>query len=79
MLTHSEYRVLSIKTFVDLKCNIETDLDFYVRVRACVKRVTGKQPLRFFRRVSPLYSTLCRSVNSKKTGTITWPPSLKPN
>ena len=23
------------------------DLDFYVRVRACKKRVTGKQPLRF--------------------------------
>ena len=23
------------------------DLDFYVRVRACVKRVTGKQPLKW--------------------------------
>ena len=26
------------------KCNIEMDLEFYVRVRTCEKRVTGKQP-----------------------------------
>ena len=44
MLTHSEYQVLSIKSFVDFKCNIDIDLDFYVRVRTCVKRETGKQP-----------------------------------
>ena len=44
MLTRSECRILSNKTFVHLKCNIEIDLDFYVRVRTCENRVTGKQP-----------------------------------
>ena len=43
MLTRSEYRVLSIKTFVDFKCNIDIDSDLYVRVRTSVKRVAGKQ------------------------------------
>ena len=42
MPTHRECGILSIKTFVDFKCNIETDLDFYVRVRTCEKRVTVK-------------------------------------
>ena len=45
MLTRRECRVLSIKTFVHFKYNIDIDLVFYVRVRACIKRVTGKQPL----------------------------------
>ena len=44
MLTRRECRVRSINTFVPLKCNIDIDLDFHVRVRTCVKRVTGKQP-----------------------------------
>ena len=44
MLTRSECWIPSIETFVHLKCNIEIDLDFYVRVRTCEKRVTGKQP-----------------------------------
>ena len=34
-----------MKTIVHFKCNIEMDLEFYVRVRTCEKRVTGKQPL----------------------------------
>ena len=33
-----------MKTLVHFKYNIEMDLDFYVRVRRCKKRVTGKQP-----------------------------------
>ena len=33
------------KTFVHFKCSIKMDLDFYVSVRTCKKRVTGKQPL----------------------------------
>ena len=35
----------SIKTFVHFKFNIKMDLDFYVRVRTCKKRLTGKQLL----------------------------------
>ena len=34
-----------MKTIVHFKCNIEMDLEFYVRVRTCEKRVTEKQPL----------------------------------
>ena len=45
MLNRRESWILSIKTFVHCKCNIKMDLDFYVRVRTCKKRVTGKQPL----------------------------------
>ena len=33
MLNRRECLILLIKTFVYLKCNIEMDLDFYVRVR----------------------------------------------
>ena len=33
-----------MKTFVCFKYNIEMDLDFYVRVCTCKKRLTGKQP-----------------------------------
>ena len=40
MLTRGE----CCKTFTHFKCNIEIDLDFYVRARTCEKRVTGKQP-----------------------------------
>ena len=45
MVNRREWWILFIKTFVHFKCNIEMDLDFYVRVRTCKKRVTGKQPL----------------------------------
>ena len=45
MLTRRECLILSMKTIVHFKCNIEMDLDFYVRVRTCEKRLTGKQPL----------------------------------
>ena len=45
MLTRRERWILSMKTIVHFKCNIEMDLEFYVRVRTCEKRVTGKQPL----------------------------------
>ena len=44
MVNRREWRIPFIKTFVHFKCNIEMDLDFYVRVRTCKKRVTGKQP-----------------------------------
>ena len=40
MLTPREF-----KTFLHFKSYIEMDLVFYVRVGACKKRVTGKQPL----------------------------------
>ena len=46
MLTRNECWIFSIKTFIHFKCNIEIDLDFYVRVRTCEKRVTGKRPLK---------------------------------
>ena len=44
MLTRKECLVPSIEKFVHFRYNIDIDLDFYVRVRTCVKRVTGKQP-----------------------------------
>ena len=44
MQNRRECWILSIKTFVYFKCNIEMDWDFYVRVGTCKKRVTGKQP-----------------------------------
>ena len=48
--------MFSVKAFVHFKCNNEIDLDFYVRVRTCEKRVTGKQPLdAFLRSVFFLY------------------------
>ena len=43
MLNRTECWILTIKTFVYFKCNIEMDLDFYVRVRTCKERITGKQ------------------------------------
>ena len=43
MLNRRELWILSIKTFVHFKYNIRLDLDFYVRVRTCKKRVSGKQ------------------------------------
>ena len=43
MLIRWECWILSLETIVRLKCNIEMDLEFYVRVRTCEKRVTGKQ------------------------------------
>ena len=64
MLTRRECRVLFIKTFVHFKCNIEIDLDFYVRVRTCVKRVTGKQAL--------LSALLCEIKTAQKES----PPPL---
>ena len=39
MLTRSECWILSIKTSDHFKCNIEIDLNSYVRVRTCEKRV----------------------------------------
>ena len=44
MLNRRECWILTIKTFVYFKCNIEMDLDFYESVRTCKKRVTEKQP-----------------------------------
>ena len=43
MLNRRECQTLSIKTFVHFKCNIEVDLDFYVRVRTCEKRGAVKK------------------------------------
>ena len=40
MLTRNECGILSIKTCVHFKCNIEIDLNSYVHVRTCEKRVT---------------------------------------
>ena len=42
MLIRRECWILSIKAFFYFKCNIGMDLDFYVRVRTCKKRVAGK-------------------------------------
>ena len=44
MLNRRKWGILSIKTFVHFKCNIRMDLDFYLRVRTCKKRVNRKQP-----------------------------------
>ena len=65
MLTHSEYRVLSIKTFVDFKCSIDIDLDFYVRVRTCVNRVTGKQPLVMYLASVMYFAPTCAKFMSR--------------
>ena len=39
--------------------NIQVNLDFYVRVRAYEKRVTGKQPLGIKECTNPLMNKIC--------------------
>ena len=41
--------------FVHFKCIIENDLDFYVRVSTCEKRVAGKQPLFYDQSMAFIY------------------------
>ena len=43
MLTRREWWIISIETCVHFKCNIEIDLDLYMRVRTCETCITGKQ------------------------------------
>ena len=61
-----------MKTLVHFKYNIEMDLDFYVRVRRCKKRVTGTQPeeAEEFKYVNlEKYRMKCFSLNSNPSMT----------